>query len=408
MNLEKLKNIIQSCNINFIVGSGLSRPYLITLGNIELLLEQLDQNEEIEEIEKHLIKASIYKKYFEEVMVKNLDSYKQVKNKDKDEEEEYKEVIGNYKTFLQSINSILLYRYIPIHGKQINVFTTNIDLFFEKALESTKIEFNDGFQGRLSPIFNLSNFQKSYKKTSLHYKNTSEIPVFNLLKLHGSINWKKYNNQISLSLYEEFESIEKSLSDLTDNVFLRITDKNTLNELVKDAKKITDDFKGKKLTELNEKLLIFLNEYEKLQIVNPTKEKFKTTLLNTTYYELLRLFANEMEKENTILFALGFSFADEHIREITLRAVNSNPTLQLYVIAFDEQAKNDIEQALGFHHNRILNGNVKVIDPTSFLEANTKDDEVSAFENFNFKNINTKIFEIISKRVNPMIGKDGK
>lgn len=403
MKLEILKNVIQSCNINFLVGSGLSRPYLITLGNIELLLEILERNDNIGRIEKDIIKASLYRKYFLEVMVKNLKSYIW---KD-DDEVDYRYVIKNYKEFLKSINIILLHRYIPINNKQINLFTTNIDLFFEKALEETRLEFNDGFKGRLNPIFSLSNFQKSYKKTSLHYKNTSEIPVFNLIKLHGSINWKKEGEEIILSSYDEFDAVQEALSELKDSSFLNINDEIELDALAKEATQRVEGFKDDDLKEVQEKLTKFFDAYEKLQIVNPTKEKFKTTLLNNYYYELLRLFANEMEKENTLLFALGFSFADEHIREITIRAVNSNPTLQLYVIAFDKDAKNYIEQALGFNENRILNGNVQVVDPLSFCAANKEDEEISAFDNFTFEGINAMIFKLISKRVNSVVN-DGK
>ena len=37
--LKYHKDIFQSCNINFLIGSGLSRPYLPTLGNIEKQIE---------------------------------------------------------------------------------------------------------------------------------------------------------------------------------------------------------------------------------------------------------------------------------------------------------------------------------------------------------------------------------
>lgn len=35
INIEVLKDFIQSGNINFLIGSGLSRPFLPVLGNIE-------------------------------------------------------------------------------------------------------------------------------------------------------------------------------------------------------------------------------------------------------------------------------------------------------------------------------------------------------------------------------------
>ena len=399
MQLTTLKNTIQSCNINFLLGSGLSRPYLITLGNIETLLEELERSDSPDTLAKDIVKASLYKRYFEEVMLKNLESYK----KNKADKKDYDAVLKNYKDFLQSVNTVLLHRYVPIYNKQINLFTTNIDLFFERSLEGTKVEFNDGFAGRLNPRLDLSNFQKSYNKTSLHYQNTSEIPVFNLLKLHGSINWKKEGEQIILSDFDEYKAVSLALAKLGSEPFIEITKESKLATLITNARKKIDE--GLDQEELEQALVDFFNAYDQLQIVNPTKEKFKTTLLNNYYYELLRLFANEMEKENTLLFALGFSFADEHVREITIRALNSNPTLQLYAVAHSAEAKSDVEAALGISENRILNGNVAVVDPETFLTANSKDESITKFDHFTFDMINSKIFEKVSKMVNPAINR---
>jgi hypothetical protein len=87
----------------------------------------------------------------------------------------------------------------------------------------------------------------------------------------------------------------------------------------------------------------FIEEYEKLQIVNPTKEKFKDTTFNKNYYELLRLYANELEKEATTLFVIGFSMADEHIREITIRAIKANPTLFVYICTYTSTGQDIID-----------------------------------------------------------------
>lgn len=41
---EKIKiwqNIVQDCNLNFLIGSGLSNPFFGTLGNIEIWLTEL-------------------------------------------------------------------------------------------------------------------------------------------------------------------------------------------------------------------------------------------------------------------------------------------------------------------------------------------------------------------------------
>jgi hypothetical protein len=39
-------------------------------------------------------------------------------------------------------------------------------------------------------------------------------------------------------------------------------------------------------------------------------------------------------------WVLGFSMADEHIREITKRAANSNPTLKVYIFCYSDGETN--------------------------------------------------------------------
>ena len=117
--------------------------------------------------------------------------------------------------------------------------------------------------------------------------------------------------------------------------------------------------------------------------------------MNQTYYELLRLYSNELEKENTVLFVMGFSFADEHLCEITLRAANSNPTLMIYVIAHSSKAKAEIEARFG--ENNIKNNNIEIIAPEQEDAAGggTKTDK---FE-YNFATINQKIFGLVLEKV---------
>jgi|BioPla2DNA2_1021312.scaffolds.fasta_scaffold18838_3 hypothetical protein len=358
--LIDLKETIQDCNINFLVGSGLSRPYLKTLGNIEILLTELDRLDLSSEPNKlKTLKASLYKKYYDGVIEKNL----LVMHNDSDADK----VLENYKEFLRCINIILLKRKTTLLNKQANVFTTNIDIFFEKALEDASLEFNDGFKGRFNPTFSLSNFKKSYFKKSLHYDNTSEIPVFNLLKVHGSLNWRATENEITLSKLsivnriQQKVNITEGLVDIDDSI-------KSIKEVIDDVEEI-DDYS---------QIDYFLNLYEKLPIVNPTKEKFKHTLLNHTYYELLRIYSNELEKENTILFVLGFSFADEHIKEITFRALNSNPTMICYIVAYDETAKDEIESSLDLGKLRY--------DNIRFIYPNEDESE------YTFSEINKRIF----------------
>lgn len=377
MNDKKITDTIESCNLNFLLGSGLSLPYLKTLGTIEALLTELEERDDIEPDTKKLIRVSLYKKYFDGVIAGNIHIL--------DSSNGCETVLDNYLSFLKIINSILLKRKITILSKEVNLFTTNVDVFLEKALEVLSLEYNDGFNGRFKPRFSLSNFKKSRFKKSLHYDNTAELPVFNLLKLHGSLSWEVAQDDVVFS--SDLKHIKKltSLTIAPDHI-LDCQDDATIDSLIAAAADKTCDGTTDAFLEAYEKLLI---------IVNPTKEKFKHTLMNQTYYELLRLYSNELEKENTVLFVMGFSFADEHIREITLRAANSNPTLIIYVIAHSSKAKSEIEARFG--QNTIKNNNIEVVSP----EQQESADGAPSTDKFKYdlSTINEKILKRVLETV---------
>jgi hypothetical protein len=78
--------------------------------------------------------------------------------------------------------------------------------------------------------------------------------------------------------------------------------------------------------------------------------------LDSTYYELLRIYSNELDREGTLLIAFGFSFGDEHILSITKRALR-NPTLRLVVGAFNAEAAVQIASRFAGYSN------VEVLSP---------------------------------------------
>lgn len=100
-------------------------------------------------------------------------------------------------------------------------------------------------------------------------------------------------------------------------------------------------------------------EYEKLAIVNPTKDKFGLTVLNQNYYDLLRIFSNTLEKENSVLFIIGSSCRDEHIRELIIRAARTNPTLQVIVFAYHPDEAQSLKDRLDADFS--ANGNILVV-----------------------------------------------
>lgn len=377
MKLEQLKEFIQPANINFLIGSGLSYPYLSTLGDIEKLLYALTKSSARDNV-KSLIKASIYKCYFEKIMLPNLESEKQ------NNLSNYEQVIGSYNRFLETWNQIILNRGGSLLPKQINIYTTNIDTFIENSAEQCKVEFNDGFKGSVNPIFDEGNFQKSYTKTSVHFQNSTELPVFNLLKMHGSINWiestqQQINNDY---LLQQITKIQSELSSIGSDFFVDL--KPTLDEMIVDAESKI----GTSRLRVDLRLKRFFEEYEKLIIVNPTKSKFSETVLDIHFYDLMRMYSNSLEKENSLLFVMGFSFADEHILSISERAARTNPTLLIIIFAYTDAEEDHYKEKFK------SNNNIKILTPTKF----TSDNEDIKITNFDFNSINS-VFESISQMI---------
>lgn len=160
--LTELKDIIQECNISFLFDSGVSAPYLKTLGTIEQLLTEADENKELVSDKKKIVRVSLYEKYHEGVIAENVellsfnkersfeDFYVAIKTGTKPTDDAKPPcVLGSYKNSLKIINTILLNRKSTVLSKQINIFNTNID-FLEKSFETSNVEYNDGLCGRFN------------------------------------------------------------------------------------------------------------------------------------------------------------------------------------------------------------------------------------------------------------------
>lgn len=392
MKIKELIQYIQSANINFMIGSGASRPYLATLGSIETWLTQLAEDRKSEKAEYIVIEASIYKAFYETVIKPNhLISEIDVN---------YTETKNNYKTFLAAWNGIMNKRNSRIHNKQVNLFTTNVDLMFEHSSTGMGIELNDGFQGSVEQLYDESNFMKSVNKTSLHFQYVSEIPVFNLMKVHGSINWEQTGNTGIKNNTFWYWDIEEAIKAIPSDKFIEIhhilpdgTQKEkTYDELVADARRLAID----DTTIYDE----FLKHYRSLIIVNPTKHKFEETVIDFHFYELMRMYANALEKENTLLFAAGFSFADEHIASITKRAADVNPTLQIIVFAFNDAEEDSFKKRLGLMP-ACVNNNINILTPSNFKQDNPEDEYKALVDTITYFDMKTisNVFNFIEKHI---------
>lgn len=301
---EAITRLFQSGNINFILGSGASFPAIAVAGSVENEIQtalEEDRPDEAEEKIYDLLKG---------VKIPFTNS----------ENDNTKTTSKNYQDFIGKVESILIERKSSLIPKQANIFTTNYDLFLEKASESyPAIVFCDGFvrTPNIQADYEFSSrsfFNATYNKGNL-YNYKVEVPTINLIKIHGSLSWKK----------------EVDILGTGDERIL-------FNAISNFPKANAKDIAQKK--EFNEQFSVIL----------PRKDKFRETIMDRTYYDLLRLYANELDKENTLLVAFGFSFQDEHIRDITVRALK-NPTLRLVVFAYDKTAEKSLSKIFNGYSN---------------------------------------------------------
>lgn len=349
MKYEDIKKVIESCHLNLLIGSGASKPFLNTLTDIEKALDNLQKKVGLSEEQNDasvlkLIEVSIKHYYFKNCIEKNIEL---LAINDKSNE-----TLNTYIDLLQSIQTILVKRSTNIISKQVNLFTSNMDVFLDVALEQLGYSINDGFSGRMNPKFGTENFHNIINKVSSHYEYQSTVPLFNLFKLHGSLNWK-LNKENETIYFDGALSITKNLTEIQFNEGELIECFNVEGKSIDLSKAYIKAAENDCSESLIEKLNLFLSTYNELIMVNPNKDKFEETTLKYSYYELLRMYSNNLERENSVLLVSGFSFADEHICKITTRVAKANPTLLILIFAFDEQAEQEIKERLGTAANII-------------------------------------------------------
>lgn len=306
------ERVFQSANINFLIGSGASLPAISVLGTIENDLQQLINDEKEDEYfsmaASFLSAVWLPHEYildrgngvaFPPPVINNVDYTRK-----------------NYDAFISSLEKILTRRRTGLLPRRINIFTTNYDLFIEEAAtRNNNILFNDGFNKRMNvwgdEEFDAGSFNYSVSTTGNLYNYKVELPTVNLIKLHGSFSWEHYKGKIIYNIGEK-----KPLNFATP-------------------------------AEMKKWVLAHA-------LILPRKEKFKETLLQNVYYDLLRTYSNELDKEATLLIVFGFSFADEHLEMLTKKALR-NATLKLLIFAFNEASVG------GFMENFRDYSNVEII-----------------------------------------------
>ena len=190
---------------------------------------------------------------------------------------EAENVLDYYKTFYQKL---------ALRSKdlsRLSVFTTNNDLFNEKALDELSIHYINGFSGGIHRYFNPALFNYTWSKrmdTSIDKYEPIDNMVY-LYKIHGSINWRETQEQNNN--YFEIEEVSPSQVNYGDSVLVYPT---------------------------------------------PTKQDKS---LGCPYVDLFREFQHQLLQPHSVLFVIGYSFSDRHVNEIIYRALATNSSINIVI-----------------------------------------------------------------------------
>lgn len=260
-----------------------------------LLGQKIEANADPDELYKTLrsdlliaFLHSIYSAY-EKENDQNSDQTKKEHNHDK--------VLENY---IRVISGLGRSRQILARQQQttfdiVNLFTTNYDLFHEEALEQSRYVYTDGFSNGLSNVFSTREFHRRPIDLDDRFRDHLQPinPFFRLVKLHGSINWTKDDNE---------KVVHRVSVDLKNG-----------SSLLKEGDKSN-------------------------VLIAPTKSKFALTQ-DLPYSDLFREFVNCLAIPNSVLFVTGFGFGDSHISNLIESALDRTD-FTLYVFSEDPEKGN--------------------------------------------------------------------
>ena len=209
------------------------------------------------------------------------------------------ELLEVYKTFYKKLltrNSTL---------PRLNIFTTNYDLYSERAMDSLGIHYVNGFTGGISKYFNPTIFNYALaEKMDLSQSKWNVIDnFFYLYKIHGSVNWVENDDEGKLFKIQEIQ----------DATFNTLKDKETV-------------------------------------MIHPTPLKYNASL-GSPYSDLFREFQKKLMQNNNILVTIGYSFSDEHINNLIFQAFTI-PSFRLIIIGSEKQSET-IEKLYNLDDSRI-------------------------------------------------------
>ena len=315
-DIKQLRYFAMTKRLNFLIGSGTSVPAipLMSFFKGEDISDEKANNSLSDKVK------DVSKKVLEDIS--------------KDSEEEIiKAVLKRYSEFIKVILQLLYHANSRQVTKNINIFTTNYDLFIEKSLdELMKYEsfvFNDGSNGYFNRILDSANYNKSVAYRGLNDNYLNELPTLSLIKPHGSMNWER---------------------DQEGNILIR------------------------------------QSVVENPVVVKPTGIEGQETFLNNHFHDMLRVFQLELDKPQSILIVIGFSFQDKHIAKMLNRSLK-NPELNVFIFCYFESDKQTILTNLGLSD---CPRNLNVITPNELEEkykSKQKSEDGSEWFSFDLSNL---------------------
>lgn len=195
-------------------------------------------------------------------------------------------------------------------------------------------------------------------------------------------------------------SVDDEIKKLGDDKFVNLFTETEERKTEKTYEQIIEDAEDLELLYEASEYDAFITAYKKFIIINPTKRKFAETVLDYHFYELMRLYSNALEKENSVLFVVGFSFADEHIATLTRRSAENNPTLKVIIFAYSDEEEESFKKNIGID-STCVNNNILILTPTKMKNLNVDDEYKSVvcdIEHLDMNAIN-RIFEYINKTI---------
>jgi len=164
--------------------------------------------------------------------------------------------------------------------QRLKLFTTNYDLAFEHAASNTGFVVIDGFEYSNPSYFNPMwfNYDIVNRGQSLNNEGAYLPNVFQLYKMHGSVDWRKINGRI---------------------------------------RKTSADSKN------GEPVFIY-----------PSSSKYQTSY-DSPYLDMMSSFLEAVKKPRTGVLCLGFGFNDKHINNALTMALRTNPEFMLMVATKD-------------------------------------------------------------------------